>query len=410
MRGALLAIVLCGCSLVVDPPPTAEHPDILVNSITVDDQANPAAVFVGGRYFVVWQDQSPESPDPEEGILSRFVSKTGEPEGVDVLVNKDTPGSQNHPQVATNGDTMLVVWFDEAGVSPNLVGRTVSPTGVQAMTVATINDTTLVADDHQITALADKNFLVVWSDVNATQDASLPGIVGRLVDASGMPLGSEFGIDKTPDASLQSEPQVARGTNNVLIVWKHDDGEGGDIHGRLLSAAGAIENTVELEINTTTGGIQSQPSVIALQDGGYFVAWTDGSASTDDFDGTAVRGCFVDDNGVVSGDFVLNDRTESNQAHPRLLQLPDRSLVVTYEDASALAPDTDTNGVRRRRIGLDRIPIGDEDQVNTFYKAEQEDPTLVLDDSGGYVVLWEDGGGSPPDNDGDSIRARIYPP
>jgi hypothetical protein len=408
---ALSITAIGGCSLIVDPPSGGPHPEVLINSITVGSQANPSAVFAGDRYFVVWQDESATPPDTDsKAVRGRFVSRSVVPLDTEFLINQTTAGSQDHPQVAQLAGKLLVVWSDASTGSGVVTGRLLDTQGNFLTPEIKIANAGAGAEpDQRVIAGPNNRFFVVWTNGASVLDTD---IHAARVDISGTLVDTTPIVINSTTVSNQLEAQPAHGIDDhLLVVWTDEQvGEGGDIRGRLLDANAAPMGP-DFIINTTRPMVQQQPYAIALQAGGYLVAWTDGSQTGDDVDGMAVRARLLDGNGNGLGDdFVLNSRTLGDQAHPRLIQLPDGSIFLAFEDGSMLPPDTKGNGVRERRLASDGTPNGTEHEANTYYTDDQEDTALAVDPDGNVLLLWKDGGGSPPDNSDDSVRARLYPP
>ena len=417
MRSLLVVVLLGGCSLIVDPPRPA-HPEVLVNSIPNLDQGNPVAAFANERFLVVWQDSSLTAPDiSEDAIRGRFLDKDGVPQASDFLINDPTTSrfAQEKPAIASIGSNLLVVWTDLSGLGADtnsaIRARVVSTTGDFLSGEVVVNTTlTGVQEDPAVAAGADDTFMIVWTDSSlATPDLDGQGIRGRRIGITGAAKDASDVSINSITAGNQDHPTIAHGSDGrFLVVWTDTPATApSDIHGRLLSATGVPLGS-DLVINTALTGAQTEPFVTATTTG-YFVCWTDESLGAGDVDGKAVRARLLDQNGVgISDDFVLNTTTRGDQGHPRSAMLLDGSLFVVFEDASLQSPDTDGNGVRARRLDSTGMPVGDDFLVNTFYGADQEDPSLVADDAGRVLAVWEDASAPPPDDSGDGIEARFY--
>jgi hypothetical protein len=418
MRGlALLACLLGGCSLIVDPP-DGEHPEVLVNSIPDFDQSNPVAVFAGERFLVVWQDSSLTAPDiSDDAIRGRFVSKDGKPLATDLLINDPSTSrfAQEKPRVAASGSNLLVVWTDLSGLGAD------TDSSIRARVVATTGDflsgeilvNTKVSGVQEQAAIAggSDSFMLVWTDASmSAPDADGQAIRGRRIGANGMPEDlTDFLINSTT-AGNQAEPSIARGTDErFLAVWTDAPPVGpSDIRGRLLAADGQPLGS-DFAINTTLTGAQTEPFVTAMANGGYLVVWTDESLDAGDLEGKAVRARVFDDAGIgVGDDLLLNTTTRGDQGHPYAIVLADGSIFAVFEDASLTSPDTDGTGVRARRLDSTGTPTGDDFLVNSFYGGDQEDPSLAADAAGGVLVVWEDASAPPPDGSGDGVQCRLF--
>ena len=397
----LVALALCsGCSLIVDPP-HERHPEVTVNSIAAQKQSRASVVFAQDDYVIVWQDDSLTPPDTSDtAIRGRLVALDGTPEATDFLINDPATsrGAQEHPSAAAIGPVVLVVWTDGSGP---IKGRMIAASGSFVTPELVISTASGLHDHPCAIALASGAFLVAWDDSGGA-------IRARRIAGDGTPLdASEVVINTT--LSGNQEPVMARGADDrILIAWENL-GTASDIRARLL-APDARPLGTDFVINSSSTGAHENPSVTAMRAGGYFAAWTDGSAAGADTTGTAIGARIFDANATGTGDdFVLNTRTPGDQSHPRGLLLTDGTLFVAYEDASMLPPDTDGSGVRARRFDAYGTPHGDDVQVNTYFTGNQERAAMATDAGGSMLAVWQDESNEPGTGNAD-VRARLYAP
>ena len=410
----LLLGLLASCSLIVDPP---KSDDVLVNSITQLDQGDPAVAYANERYLVVWQDSSVTSPDTSgDAIRGRFLTREGVPLGVDILINDPNNASlsQEEPDVAASRIGMFVVWTDQSGLggdpSPSIKGRFIATTG-EISPERLINSTLeSVQSEVAIAATDGDGFVVVWTDASG---AALEGedIRGRIIESDGtLAAANDFIINATL-AGNQTEPAIARGPDNqLLVVWTETTAAGRDIRGRLLSSSGMPIGT-DFSIAAATTGLQQAPSVTATTRG-YLVSWTDQSLRPGDIDGSAVRARFLDTTGTPIGgdDLVVNTTTAGDQGKPRAVLLSDGSVVVAFEDERLDPSSTEANNVRIRRFEADDVSGDDDFVVHGNVEGNQEDVGIAADDAGGALVVWEDESAAAPDNSGNGVRSvRLRP-
>ena len=166
----------------------------------------------------------------------------------------------------------------------------------------------------------------------------------------------------------------------------------------------------EFVVNTTTSGDQTGPSITALSNGGFIVAWTDYSASGGDTSQAAVRAQVYDPNGLAYGSEILvNTTTSGNQLDPKVIQLAGGNFVVTWADGSASGGDTSGAAVRGQIFTLDGTKVGDEILINNTTARDQYDPDLVARQDGGFDVVWHDTGFSYFNGSyGSAILARSF--
>ncbi len=100
----------------------------------------------------------------------------------------------------------------------------------------------------------------------------------------------------------------------------------------------------EFLVNTTTVASQLLPSVTALSDGGFVVAWGDNSG---DPSLPAVRAQVFSADGTKSGDeFLVNTTTTGTQSEPTVTTLADGRIMFAFMDDSQTGGDTSSTAIR----------------------------------------------------------------
>ena len=238
--------------------------DFLVNSTSIGGQYDPQATELGdGRILLVYGSTDDADGTPGN-IRARIIGSDGEFEGDDFLLNTTAGGYQSYVDVTTLADgSALVVWFSSGVFTPDPSGGnpTFAPGEVRA----------------------------------------------RIVGADGQTLGPDFQINSTDLSTSYTKPVVTTlADGRVLVVWYSGDAGDGDwgcVRGRLIDANGQLIES-DFVINTTDINNQSSPAVSALPDGRVLITW-----SSDNFDamGAQVRGIYItpivgqDGSGVLQG-------------------------------------------------------------------------------------------------------------
>jgi hypothetical protein len=110
----------------------------------------------------------------------------------------------------------------------------------------------------------------------------------------------------------------------------------------------------------------------------------------------------------VGVEFEVNTYTTGTQNEPVVVADPAGGFVVIWR-SSANAGDTSGNGIRARRFDAAGVPRGDEFQVNTWTTGDQARPAVAANGSQGFVVVWDSDGGSPgTDTDSDSVQGQLF--
>ena len=248
-------------------------------------------------------------------------------------------------------------------------------------------------------------FLLVWESKD--QDGDNYGVFGRLFGADGAPVGPELQLN-TYTQGIQQDPSVAAlADGRFVVAWTSDvqppDGSSEGIFARLVGTDGQLDGD-EIPVNAYVWGIQQRPSVAAT-DAGFVVAW-DGQGSGED--NTKEIWCRpFDPDGVPT-----DGQTRINAGGEDAIEAEQRSVSIASLGGGAIAAwaskDQDGNGwgIFGRRLGADCTKLGSELQVNAAHSGNQDLPAVAVLDSGVFLGAFEgniDGG-----VDGAGIGARRF--
>lgn len=231
------------------------------------NQSLPQAAFLGGKYYVVFQDDDTPSTNPGLDIHLRTLDDvlTSEQGATPFYVNgSQTDGeanAQTSPSIAASGNRLFVAWED----GDRIAGRSFTPPATVGSQQA-LSTTTGTAKPQ--VAGVTSGWVVVWQ--------SGTGIQLRAVNADGTASGAEqlvseggsgFGpprIASLPDGRFA----VVWSANGDVFLQRYDD-RGNKIAG---DQATPLNDVI-------VDGDQVQPAIAATAaaGGSYVVAWTDAS-------------------------------------------------------------------------------------------------------------------------------------
>lgn len=199
-----------------------------------------------------------------------------------------------------------------------------------------VNTTTVgiqtTTDSHQAVAVdASGNYIVVWSDYGA--DGSDWGVFAQRFDSNGNALGSEFQVNvfSTED---QKEASVAMNASGQFVIAYTDySGSDGGIWMRRFEADGTAIDASDVHVNVGyTAGNQHSPTVAINASAQVVIAWQS--------------------DGAIEGVYA---------------QAFDFTTTITGNDLSTSVISIETG-------------------------ADANDPSVAINDSGRYVVVWDQGG------------------
>jgi len=393
--------------------------EFLINTITAGNQEHPTVTALGnGRFVVTWLDNSHAADDPSGGaIRAQVFNADGSKLGGEFRVNTTVHNHQSEPAIAALADGRFVVtWADESqsggDTSESAVRAQVfNPDGTKSGSEFLIPATTQSYQSHPtITGLADGRFVAAWTDDSETGGDTDSGAVrARIFNADGTPSSSEFLVNTTTAESQERPTITALANGNFVVAWSDLSASGGDlsdyaVRAQVFQADGAPLRS-ELLINTATNGSQHEASITGLADGRFVVAWADISMSEGDLDGFAVRARIFEADGAPStGEFVVNTTTDGWQLTPKIAALPDGRFVASWVDTS-----TGENQFRAQVFNTDGSKSGGE-LVVAAPASTSDDHTITALADGRFVISWSGVHPAGGDASGLSVRAQIFDP
>ncbi|MBC7965529.1 MAG: DUF4347 domain-containing protein, partial [Fuerstia sp.] len=295
---------------------------------------------------------------------------------------------------------------------------------------------------HAVAAARDGSHVVVWSSLN--QDGGGWGVYGQLFDAAGNKVGVEFLINQTTTNDQKDATVAMNGRGDFVVSWTSvsQDGSGNGVYARRYDAAGtALGN--EFRVGMTSTGDQDSPVVAMAADGRFLIVWEGQGAG----DADGVFGRWYAANGTPSGsEILINSTTIGVQGTPSVAMAPDGRAVVVWHDAigvwaqlfdaggtatgteiyvesniTAGSPDVEMaadgsfvvayrqtlfdTGVYFRRFDGNGTLLSPFAQIaNSTSLGNQTDPSITMDDTGNFLIVWEGNG----TGDADGVFGRLY--
>jgi hypothetical protein len=357
---------------------------LILNAFTEGDQSRPSlAQLADGNIVVVWDtgggplDQFGEHNDEVRG---RLFNRDGTPISDEFLIdgNAETRNIDAEVTALANGN-FVVTWMK---APDEIVARVFSPAGGAITDEFTVGAGGL---DPDVTALSNGGFVVTWwsqsggfpdgvaarlymangdpaSDMLEVSADSLGGLIrpaireltggkivvawadvgavkikGRILDADGDPLTGEIDISSQPPTvpdNLLLYPRIAELENgNFVVAWN----DGYNVKARVMKPDGTPA-AAEFTANVYGTEFQNQswaPDVVALQDGGFMIAWSNGAVG--------IRARIFDANGNERvPEFDVSANVDGQfEDRVKITQLDNGKIMLVWEE---MTPDGDGDG------------------------------------------------------------------
>ncbi len=383
--------------------PISQTLDAVTNSITTGDQTNTTITqLTDGRMFIAWVTNTGGTTGT---VWGRYIGNDGLPQGSDIQLsdNATVGASTARPSVAARGDGgFTVAWEGASGVdvfvrsftSSFTVGGAAVATGTTANQVVLTSSAAGTEARPVLASLADGNIVAVWYDDNGTTKS----IQGRMIDELGAVSGSDFTVNVDAMGATPDQVTSVKGLpdGRFVVTWQTGANDG-DIAMRIfenISGIATPTGTADIIVNSVgTAGVQSQTNIASLSNGGFIVSWTSGATAE-------IWTRIYDANGVGGNEIGVSTTNTGVQSNSDVIELRDGRFLFVWN-----SNDTGNYDTRGRIMNSDGTFSGNDFLINTTVTGEQTLPKLKQLVDGRIMVTWQTNEGSAID-----IRSAVLDP
>ena len=307
-----------------------------------------------------------------DGLLMTLTS-TGEftvndPSGNDEETSGPVRGAERAVDIASNGD-YVVVWTDET-TGDKVFAKVLDKDGNAKVAQFQVN-TGGVNNRWADVAVDDSgNFVVTWT---RSSDVYMRRFLanGTAVDGADVP------VNTTTSNTQQNSSVNMNDTGDFVIAWEGNGGANEGIFVRQGSFGGGL---IGSDIAVDTAAAAQDPSVGIADSGNFVVVWDDGNG--DVFFQRYNSAGTPQTSGQVDG------ALQFNAGGAAVDMSGDGRFTVAYR-ATGFAL-----GVYARQFDAAGTPLFLPLLVNTTLANDQTNPSVSMDDSGDFIVVWEGAWGS----------------
>ncbi|MGB3496061.1 MAG: hypothetical protein WBA57_25250, partial [Elainellaceae cyanobacterium] len=369
-----------------------------VNTTTIDNQNDSnIAVDAQGNYVVVWESDDPDSGNG--GIFAQRYDRFGTAIGGEIEIAADATRDESDPVVGMDANgNFVVTWSDDGGGDDDVRARRFDSDGNALGDTFLVNTETAGNQDTPNIAMnANGQFVITWESFG--QDGDSNGVFAQVYDAAGNLVGGEIAVNNITNGS-QGDPVVGiDDSGNFVIAWEDESTDSAEINARRFDSAG---NPIgdSFVVNTTTDEDQSTPEIAMNADGEFVITWASfGQEGDSDSDGVFAQR-YNSAGERIGDEIAVNTTTAEDQAQPSVAIDADGNFLITWESDEQ---DGDDRGIFGQYFDNTGAKQGDEFQINTFTEGSQDDIAVAMTPEGNAVVVWESFG---QDGDRDGVFAQ----
>lgn len=389
-----------------------------VNTYTTDRQRlAKVAMDAEGNFVVVWMSEGSGGSDTLlDSIQGQRYGSDGDPRGSEFQINTYTPNRQVEPDIAVapSGE-FVVTWTSMGSLNGDYSGRSVqaqrytsegNPQGAQFIvnTYTTYNQWYSSVDVD-----SEGNFVVAWQSTGTY--LSIEDIKAQRFSSDGSSLGSEFQVN-TYTTSYQWNPEVGVMPNgDFVVVWASRGSFGGDtsgfsIQGRRYASNGSSQGS-QFQINSYTEGYQLHAEVAVSSEGDFTVVWNSAGSNGGDTSGLSIQAQRFDSGGSAVGpQFQVNAYTTNSQNFPVIAIDDSGNFMVSWQDNGAPEAYPFPQSVQGRHFSSQGIALGPQFTVNSYTTGNQNGPALAAGPRGNFVVTWFSYGSNGTDDGSGSVQGQ----
>ena len=349
--------------------------------LLLGDQVYPAVSLTSQGGWVVWQDNAGDADG--SAISARKLSSGFAGTGNVIHVNQTTKGNQENASVSALSDGgAFVVWQGGEQGGQDIYARLLRPDGLFAGNEILLNTYTYAQQKNpEVALLTTGQIVVIWSSYG--QDGSMEGIYAQRLTLAGAKVGSEFRVNQTTPFNQRSPSIAALDNGGFVVAWISEQNRfenSVDVYARTFNFAG---NPVggEILVNSSSN-LCATPIVRGTSSGGFVTSWTERNLATLQnhwqIMARTYSGSFTSPAKQISIDST-GDRTS-----PRIAGSRDGLMVVWTSQGQ----DGSREGVFGRFLTSTGEAVGTEFQVNTYAESIQFHPALASDGAKQFMVVW----------------------
>jgi hypothetical protein len=377
-----------------------------VNTKVNDDVGTSTQVYPSvaldeiGNFVIVWQDYRNGDYNPD--IYYQRYDSSGIAQGINIKVNDDTGiVRQYFSSIAMAGSgNFVIVWEDYRNGNYDIYYQRYNSSGIAQGVNTKVNDDAGIAGQYSSSIAMDRNgnFVIVWVD---TRNGDYWDIYSQRYNSSGIANGVNTKVNDDAETAHQDSPSIGMDlSGNFVVVWLDWRNGYQDIYSQRYNSIGVAQG-VNTKVNDDAGADQRDPSIAMDGSGNFVIVWVDERNSYYNSDIYSQR---YDSSGIAQGvnTKVNDDAGTADQWYSSVAMNGSGNFVVVWVDERSV----NNWDIYFQRYNSSRIALGVNTKVNdSVGLASQNVPSIAMDGSGNFVVVWHDWRHGNPD-----IYYQMYNP
>ena len=225
-------------------------------------------------------------------------------------------------------------------------------------------------------------FTIIWEQPGE----NVYNIMCRRFDQYGSPISAPFALKVDSQASGEKLPAIAGDQHGgFIVVWQDKRNDSGDIYcQRYDSTTAPIRDNFVVNDDNVGEGTQSFPAIATDADGGFIIVWQDNRAG---FQNRIFAQRYDNSGRSIGFNFSVDeDLSGPEQWSPAVSIAASGDYVIVWKNGAQENLD-----IWGKRYKADNSPVGGYFYVTQDSSgARQFNPSVAHDESGAFVVVWQD--------------------
>lgn len=362
-----------------------------------------------GTFLAVWED----TVDGTSGIYAQIFYTGATPKGPEIKVNTSSHGFVRTPSVDVLSDGRFVVTWEDFVSDSSIKARIFDADGGPSTVNGSTEEFTVKEDVGseaympRITALSGGGFVIAYKVLPG--DSSGSAVKARAFNPDGTRLGFEVQVNAAEEGD-QGMPTVVGLAGNsfaVAFIGSVNLAAEGSVATRIFTMgqngnwAGGNEQVV-----STRADVSGKTGIARLSDGRFVTVWTEMTAS-----GRDVYARVSNADGSSAGDpFLVNRGVQAEeQSHPSVTALADGGFAIAYGSQRSIGTGAETQTFADYRVSIFDKTLAwvRDDLINQPHEGFVFATSLILLADGRLIVGWEEWRADTSGSYDSNIRGQV---
>ena len=291
------------------------------DGLEAQNGATIASINGGSSYFNAW--------DSGFGVEARIITNFGQAGSYFFINDEDFTLDADLSVAQLSGGNIIVTYTDTYNDPGGDIYMSVFNSGASLLFSGPIDNSAYDDADSDIATLADGGFVVTWTRNYGGGDLD---VLASIHNANGT-IRNSVDVESNFDSASRSQV-IGLNNGNWVAVYEKEPAAGGDteVYFHIYNALGASVRVATLI--DTIGSINEDVQIVALQDGGFAVAYADDGWG---LSGTEITLRIFNADGSTRSEYIrVNTDTTGDEYNPTLTTLSNGYIIVGWNDDQTL--------------------------------------------------------------------------